>query len=136
MAKTLSLEPIKYILEGERESPKGDQTVFHIRPLRLRERSELQDKALVSEMKTTGPKTDNVSVFRHLGGTQSRLALETGLIKIDNLLGPDGSTLKFDKNSTPKKREEILDSLHPDWVTEITGKILEISGMTKEEEKN
>ena len=137
MAKTLSLDPVTYILESEIELPDDQQTKWIIRPLTWRERSAIQDGVIVTEVQQAGPKDKGgIGVMRHLTGTQFRSAVEKGLVEIQNLQGPDGSVLKFNSTTRPGEKEKILDSLPPDYTNEIAGKILEMSGLTKREEKN
>lgn len=137
MAKTLSLEPIEYVLEFEKEAPEEEKTKWFIRPLKWRERAEVQDGVIVTEINVMGPKTGGQQgLMRHLSGTQSRLAVEKGLEKVENLLGPNGEVIKYEKKMDPKYREQVLDSLDPSWTKEIGDKILKMSGLLKEEEKN
>ena len=137
MAKALSLEPIEYVLEFERDEPEENQTKWVIRPLRWKERAEIQDGVIVTEINMNGPK--NISqggLMKHLGGTQARMAVEKGLESIINLQGPDGEIIKYEKSMNAKHREEVLDSLDPEWTRELAEKILKMSGLSKDEEKN
>lgn len=137
MGKTLSLEPITYILKEERDALEADQTKWHVRPLTWKERAEVQDGIIVTEIKMTGPKNGQQSgLMKHLSGTQARIAVEKGLVKVENLLGPDGKEIKYEHNMDAKHRENVLDQIPPNWTSEISDVILRMSGLMKEEEKN
>lgn len=138
MARTLSLEPRHYVLEFEREEPEESQTKWLIRPLKWKERTEIQDGMIVTEFNMVGPKTKAAQqgVMRHLTGTQNRLAVERGLLEIENLKGPDGNVLVYNQNVDAKHRESVLDSLPLEWTRELAEQILMLSGLGKEEEKN
>lgn len=139
MAKAMSLKPREYVLEFEREAPKEEQTIFILKPLSLEKRAELKDSILLTEIENNlGPKNEPVasSKMRHLTGTYDRKALEAGLVGIKNLEGPEGELLEFDQNTDPKKRQQVLDALFPDWVTEISQEIFEMSNLSKGEKKN
>ena len=137
MAKTLSLDPIVYVLDFEKNEPEEEQTKWHIRPLKWRERAEVQDGVIVTEISMMGPKTGQQhGLMKHLSGTQSRLAIEKGLVKIENLKGPNDQIIKYEKGMDPKYREEVLDSIPPEWTKEIAEQILKMSGLVKDEEKN
>jgi len=137
MAKALSLEPTVYVLEFERTVPSEDQTKWHIRPLKWKERAEIQDGMIVTEINMRGPKDGSQhGTMRHLSGTQAKLALEKGLLKIDNLIDDKGDVIKYVKSMPYTQREGILDRIPPEWVKEITDEILKMSGLQKDEEKN
>lgn len=137
MAKTLSLEAQEYVLEFERNEPEESQTKWHIRPLKWRERAEVQDGVIVTEIAMSGPKdTQKHGLMKHLSGTQQRLAIEKGLVKVENLIGPNGEVIKYESTMDAKKREDVLDSIPPEWTQEIANVILKLSGLTKDEEKN
>jgi len=137
MAKTLSLAPVAYVLKSERDLPADGQTRWNIRPLKWRERADVQDGVIVTEISMMGPKTGQRSgIMKHLSGTQARLALEKGLISVENLLGPDGSPVAYHQTLDPARKEEVLDSLDPEWTKEIAEEILRMSGLLKDEEKN
>ena len=137
MAKLLSMEPIPYTLKIEREEPEAQRTIWLIRPLSWRERAEVQDGMLVTEINMLGPKDKAATgTMRHLSGTQSRVAVEKGLVKIENLRDSKGELVKFDKDSAPEHKGRVYDMIPPEWSKEIGEEILRISGLLKEEEKN
>lgn len=137
MAKLLNLEGIEYILKDDLALPKEEQTIWHIRPLKLKERAEVQDGAIVTELDFAGPKNGvGKGIMRHLSGTQQKLALTYGLVKIENLKDSEGKAVQFSPETKATEKEKVLDRIPPEWTKEITDKILLISGLTKEEEKN
>jgi hypothetical protein len=137
VAKSMSMVPVEYVLKIDRELPKEEQTKFHIRPLKWRERADVQDGMIVTEINVTGPKNaPSRGVMRHLSGTQARVAVEKGLIRIENLRGPTGEIMKYDESSDATWKETVLDSLNPEWTKEIAEEILIMSGLAKGEEKN
>ena len=137
MAKILSTESVKYVLKSDREAPEAERSIFHIRPLRWKERSEVQDGVLVTEINMSGPKNQvGKGIMRHLSGTTSRTAIEKGLVKIENLRDAEGNLVKYEEDSTATHKEKVLDSIPPDWTKELSDEILKMSGLSKEEEKN
>jgi hypothetical protein len=137
MAKLLNMEGVAYVLLQDRELPLEDQTIFHIRPLKVKERSAVQDGTLVTEIDWAGPKNQGgKGIMRHLSGTQQMLALTCGLEKIENLKTESGEVLVYNKDLPSGLKEKVLDRLNPEWLKEISEKILVLSGLSKEEEKN
>lgn len=137
MGKILSMEAIPFVLAFERETPEGEKTVWHIRPLKWKERAEVQDGMVVTEINVTGPKNQaNKGVMKHLGGTQARIAIEKGLVRVENLRDRSNQLVKFDDSLTPEAKERVLDMIPPEWTKEIADEILKLSGLMKEEEKN
>lgn len=137
MAKLLNLEGVKYVLNEEKDLPAEEQTVFHIRPMKMKERAQVQDGSLVTEIEWAGPKNQGgKGVMRHLTGTQQRLALDLCLEKIENLKDSDGTIIIYNKEIRYAEREKVLDRIPPEWTKEVADRILILSGLTKEEEKN
>lgn len=137
MAKAMSLKPVAYVLDFEKNAPKEEQTVFNIRPLTFSERAEVEDAGLATEMNMLGPKNQHsMQTIRHLSGTQNKMAVERGLVSIQNLKGDDGSLLKYEIETDPVHKTNVLNSLPPEWIVELSKRILVMSGLRKEEEKN
>lgn len=137
MAKLISMDPVAYVLKDEREAPESEKTKWHIRPLTWLERAAVQDGMLVTEVTMLGPKDKaNTGIMKHLGGTQSRVAVEKGLIKIENLRDLKGELVKFDETSTPEHKANIFNLIPPEWSKELAEQILRMSGILKDEEKN
>lgn len=132
-----STEAIKYVLKFEREALEGEQTVFHIRPLKWKERAEIQDGMVVTEINMTGPKNQSGrGTMKHLSGTQAKLAIEKGLVRIENLRNHLGELVGYELDGDPTHKESILNAIPPEWTKEVAEEILKISGLMKEEEKN
>lgn len=137
MAKMLSMENVRYVLKFEREIPAGDQTVFLIRPLKWKERADVQDGIIVTEINMTGPKNQaGKGMMRHLSGTQARIAVEKGLVGIENLRDDKGELVKYSEDSPTNAKEAVLNAMPPDWTKELAEAILKMSGLLKEDEKN
>lgn len=140
MAKiNFTSEPREYILKCDQGEPAEAQTKWHIRPLNWKERAEIQDGMIVTEISMLGPKNQqdgNTGRMLHKKGTQSRLAIEKALVKIENLRDSKDELVKYDENTNAKNKEKILDLLPPEWTTEISEEILLMSGLLKEDEKN
>lgn len=140
MAKiNITSEPREYVLKEERNEPEESQTKWVIRPLGWKERADIQDGMIVTEIAMMGPKNNEegqTGRMLHKKGTQSRLAIEKALVKIENLKDSKGDLLKFDETTNAKQKEKILDMLPPTWTTELSEEILVMSGLLKEDEKN
>ena len=137
MAKTLSLEPTVYVLKSEREVSEEEQTKWYLRPLKWRERADIQDGMFVTEINMLGHKDKKrQGLMRHLSGTQARVAIEKGLVKVENLQDHEGNEAKFGIAMNPSQKEPVLDLLPPQITKEIAEEILRMSGLLEEEEKN
>jgi len=137
MAKMLNMDAIKYVLKFERDAPEEEQTKFYIRALKWKERADVQDGIIVTEINMTGPKNQSGrGTMRHLSGTQARIAVEKGLVRAENLRAQDGSIVKYGEDTDAAKKETILDMMPPEWSKELAEEILKMSGLLKEEEKN
>lgn len=137
MAKLLSMEPTPYVLKDELEAPEEEKTIWHLRPLTWKERADVQDGMLITEVNMTGPKDKAATgKMTHLSGTQSRIAVEKGLVKIENLRDSKGDLVKFDSDTSPERKMQIFNSIPPIWAKELAEEILTMSGLRKEEEKN
>jgi hypothetical protein len=136
MAKLLTMDSVQYVLKFERDS-NDDKTIWHLRPLKWKERAEVQDGMIVTEINMLGPKTQTTKgTMRHLSGTQAKMAVEKGLVKIEGLRSHDGQLIKYDHDMSQEHRDGILDRIPPEWTKEIAEEILKMSGLMKEEEKN
>ena len=139
MAIALKLEPKQYILKCDLELAKEEQTIFHIRPLKFKERAEIQDALLETEIQALGPKTkdaNRLSRQRIMLGKQMELTLMSGLESIENLKDPDGQVIDYNKKKPMNLKLAVLDLLKVEWCQEITQEILNMSGMAGDEEKN
>ena len=138
MAKLLQTGPKDYVLKHERESSDSEKTIWKIRPLTFKEKCDIRDSVIRTEINMGGPKTkeNQTGVMAHLSGTQERKTIYAGLVAIENLKNEKDETLLYNQQVSQKQRDQILDLLPTEWTKEIADEILVMSGLTEEEEKN
>ena len=137
MAKLIVITEVPYVLKQDLELPESEQTSWHIRPLKFKEKAKIQDSSIVTHLGWAGAKGERKDAeMHHMTGTVAKMALEAGLVKIENLTDSNGNPVAFHQDQTPANREKVLDMIPPAWLKEIAEEILKISGMTEEEQKN
>jgi len=106
MAISLSLKPVDYVLECDRELPAEEQTIFKLKPLSMKTSAELGD--IVRE-------DNGISLNR---GEQIVFILNKCLVGWSNFKDDKGKEIKFDGD---------LSRLLTEWGLELFNKINEIS---------
>ena len=136
MAIALSLKERPYILKADKELPEVEQTVFFLRPLTMKESTDIQDSLMETKIQRLGPKSGNENTQRLLLGQQMLKTLLGGIERIENFKDPEGQEIKYHRNMKYNDKVAVLDVLHPDWRSELLDEILGMSKLSGEEEKN
>lgn len=141
MARAPSMTPFDYVLEAERELPKNEQTIFHLRPLTWRELEQVERGAKMSmdvsggEAKKMDLETNRLKFCRSI--------LNYGLLGWENLLDEGGNEVHFEKASEKpaygRRREflpdEMLDCIFP-WAEELADAVSSSSKVDRGTAKN
>lgn len=136
MAKlTISLSERAYILKEERDLPTEEQTIFYLRPLKYKEREDLSNNSITSLVNTSGPMNDRQAMMRHNIGTQARMCIDKGLVRVENLKDHEGKDLAYTSDMPARARENVLDLMPPSMTQELADEIQKLSGLTKDDEK-
>jgi len=126
----IALDPkstFPYVLEDDRSTANGEQTVFQLRGLTVAEEASVSDSMILA---TAG--ADELS-FR--AGTHQLTVLRHGLRGWSNFHDAEGTPVPFDlqKGHPRHVTDECLDRLLPKYRQELTNAILERGAITEDE---
>lgn len=125
----IAVDPKKvfdYVLLCDREQPKEQQTIFHLKVLTARELADIEDKAARADMQ------GNLE-FR--SGTQIIRILNAGMKGWSNFKNAAGEEVAFRENNGAP-RQENWDVLRPEWRRELANAITEQNALTEADQKN
>lgn len=134
-----------YVLEEERELPQTEQTVFWLRGLPYDTYLTIQEKAaptmrMPAKAIQKGKAEDVESEVEWKSGSRLKLEfdiLSQGLVRIDNLVGPDGPLDYPGINAKESAKKEFLSRWIPSSARiEIANAITEGSAMSEDEAGN
>ncbi len=134
-----------YVLEAERNLPEAERTVFWIRGLPYDLYLKVQGAVTPTVKlpgKFIGRNADlNEATIELQPGFRQQLEFEIlswGLVRVDNLIGPDGRPLSYPGPNAPEqvKKDWLGRWLPPAVRTELANAITEGSTLTEEQEKN
>lgn len=117
----------RYVLKCDREQPPEKQTVWLIRPLRVREMASVKNEALVMDQKT--------QELRSHSGTSELTIVRTGLVGVENFRDQDGVDVKF-LLSNGVVADAFLDRLANDWRVELSNAISKLSEVSESDRGN
>jgi hypothetical protein len=107
--------------------PEGEQTVFHLRPLTVKQEARISDSLIAA--------IPGSEEFRMLSGTHTLEILRAGLTGWENLLDSQGGAVRFDMtNGHPRiVKDQCLDRIASKYRTELANAITSRGDMTDDE---
>lgn len=136
-----------YVLKEDRELPKEQQSVFHIRAIPAKVQFEMQDKAFAfsGNLAQVSEGAQQFNEVQYRSGTLQLDNLLNGLVRVENYSVPtplgEGrekcSPLAWGENvKTREKKLELLDCIQPKHRTEVAQAIQDMSTTGEEDSKN
>lgn len=117
----------RYVLKCDRELPVEKQTVWLLRPLKVREMAAVKNEALVMDQKT--------QELRSHSGTSELTIVQRGLVGVENFKDADGVDVKF-LLSGGVVADAFLDRLANDWRVELSNAISRLSEVLESDRGN
>jgi len=142
----------QYVSKADREAPEEEQTVFTLRGLPYDLQQKLESRV---QPKLSLPSTavgEGEAAFKEAMRDQGKVEVEIsggrtelqfdilsyGLVKIENLIGPDGTEVPYPGTNAPERQKKnfFAQWLPPELRTELANEIVERSTLTEDDVKN
>jgi hypothetical protein len=131
MARALTLQTIKYILDEDKKLTKDKQTIFILKPLSAKENAELIDGMKFTKAKKGKKKIDDDDIDILNKGSYLYQLLCYGLIGWENFFYEDDKLAEWTNDI-----EENLNKISSENRMELSTKIAEISNPERKQSKN